>query len=116
MRSAEINLALFSAARRDLWQQKIQPALKRGAVVLSARNYFSTLAYQGYGEGMDIEEIIRVTELFTDPRYMKPDLALILTLSHEVRSERIAMRGELKNPDTFESRGQDFQNTVNQGV
>lgn len=114
VRSAEINLALFSAARRDLWQQKIQPALKRGAVVLSARNYFSTLAYQGYGEGMDIEEIVRVTELFTDPRYMKPDLALILTLSHEVRSERIAMRGELKNPDTFESRGQDFQDTVNQ--
>ena len=97
-----------------MWQQKIQPALKRGVVVLSARNYFSTLAYQGYGEGMDIEEIVRVTELFTDPRYMKPDLALILTLSHEVRSERIAMRGELKNPDTFESRGQDFQDTVNQ--
>lgn len=113
-RAAEINLALFSAARRELWQQKIQPALERGAVVLSARNYFSTLAYQGYGEGMDRGEIIRVTKLFTDPRYMRPDLALILTLSHEARGERIAMRGELENPDAFESRGQDFQDTVNQ--
>lgn len=113
-RAADINLALFSAARRELWQQKIQPALGRGAVVLSARNYFSTLAYQGYGEGMDLAEIVRVTELFTDPRYMRPDSALVLTLSHEVRGERIAMRGQLENPDTFESRGQDFQDTVNQ--
>ena len=112
-RAAEINLALFSAARRELWQQKIQPALKRGAVVLSARNYFSTVAYQGYGEGMDVAEIVRVTELFTDPRYMQPDLALVLTLSHEARGERIAMRGQLEHPDTFESRGQDFQDTVN---
>ncbi len=113
-RAPEVNLALFSAARRELWQQKIAPALRRGAVVLSARNYFSTLAYQGYGEGMDLAEIVRVTELFTDPRYMQPDLALVLTLSHEARGERIAMRGQLEHPDTFESRGQDFQDTVNQ--
>ena len=51
-RDPEINLALFSAARRELWQQKIAPALNRGAIVISARNYISTLAYQGYGEGL----------------------------------------------------------------
>lgn len=114
-RAPEINLALFSAARRELWREKIAPALDRGAVVLSARNYISTLVYQGRGEGLDEAEILRMTELFTDEKYMHPDVMFILTLSHERRAERIAMRGELKNPDTFESRGLDFQEKLNRG-
>lgn len=113
-RAPEINLALFSAARRELWQERIKPALGRGAIVLSARNYFSTLAYQGRGEGMSEAEILRMTRLFTDEYYMKPDAMLILTLNHTGRAERIAMRGELENPDTFESRPADFQDRVNQ--
>ena len=63
---------------------------------------------------MDEAEIIRMTRLFTDEHYMQPDVAVILTLSDAARAERIAMRGELKNPDTFESRGDDFQTRVNQ--
>ncbi|MDO4773807.1 MAG: dTMP kinase [Candidatus Saccharibacteria bacterium] len=112
-RAAEINVALFSAARRELWQEKIQPALQRGAVVLSARNYISTLAYQGCGEGFDRDEIIRMTAVFTDERYMQPDAMIILTLSDVERAKRIAQRGELAHPDTFESRAQDFQDRVN---
>ncbi len=46
---------------------------------------------------------------------MNPDVMLILTLDHQTRAERIAMRGELENPDTFESRANDFQDRVNQG-
>ena len=40
---------------------------------------------------------------------------VILSLSRDKREERISMRGELKNPDTFESRGQDFQKKVDDG-
>lgn len=115
VRAPEINLALFSAARRELWQQKIQPSLERGAVVLSARNYLSTLVYQGRGEGLDEAEIMRMTEVFTSQRYLQPDVMVILTLSHVKRAERIALRGELAHPDTFESRDQTFQDTVNAG-
>ena len=114
-RSAAVNVALFSAARRELWREKIQPALERGEIVLSARNYISTLVYQGRGEGFDESEILRLTELFTDEKYLKPDVMVILSLSREKREERISMRGELKNPDTFESRGQDFQKKVDDG-
>ncbi|AJA06827.1 hypothetical protein TM7x_02085 [Candidatus Nanosynbacter lyticus] len=114
-RSAAVNVALFSAARRELWREKIQPALERGEIVLSARNYISTLVYQGRGEGYDESEILRLTKLFTDERYLHPDIMIILSLSHDKREERIAMRGELKNPDTFESRGQDFQEKVDDG-
>lgn len=112
-RAPEINLALFSMARRELWRELILPALERGAVVLAARNYLSTLAYQGYGEGLDRDEIMRMTALCTDERYMRPDLAVILTLSDAERAARIAERGELANPDTFESRAQEFQDRVN---
>lgn len=115
VRASEINLALFSAARRELWREKIQPALQRGEIVLSARNYISTLAYQGYGDGLDTEEIMRMTKLFTDERYLQPDAMIILTLSDAQRQQRIAERGRITHPDTFESREQSFQDRVNAG-
>ena len=114
-RSAAVNVALFSAARRELWREKIRPALERGEIVLSARNYISTLVYQGQAEGCDEAEILRLTKLFTDEKYLHPDVMIILSLSHDKRTKRIAMRGELKNPDTFESRGQDFQEKITNG-
>ena len=114
-RSAAVNVALFSAARRELWREKIRPALERGEIVLSARNYISTLVYQGQAEGYDEAEILRLTKLFTDEKYLHPDVMIILSLSHDKRAKRIAMRGEPKNPDTFESRGQDFQEKITNG-
>ena len=113
-RDSEINLALFSAARRELWQQKIAPALNRGAVVISARNYISTLAYQGYGEGINTDHIMAITKLFTDERYMKPDFIIILTLDNESeRKKRIAKRSQsIDTSDTFESRSSNFQKRV----
>ena len=113
-RDPEINLALFSAARRELWQQKIAPALNRGAVVISARNYISTLAYQGYGEGVNTDHIMAITKLFTDERYMKPDFIIILTLDNEnERKKRIAKRSQsIDTSDTFESRGSNFQKRI----
>ena len=114
-RSAEINLALFSAARRELWQHKISPALDSGTTVLSSRNFISTLAYQGYGEGLDVAHIRQVTELFTSERYMNPDYTIILALDDETeRIRRISQRGEPECPDTFESRDGAFQCRVNQ--
>ncbi len=115
-RSAEINLALFSAARRELWQHKISPALDSGATVLSSRNFISTLAYQGYGEGLDVAHIRQVTELFTSERYMNPDYTIILALDDEAeRIRRISQRGEPERPDTFESKCGAFQCRVNSG-
>ena len=114
-RSVAVNVALFSAARRELWREKIRPALERGEIVLSARNYISTLVYQGQAEGYDEAEILRLTKLFTDEKYLHPDVMIVLSLSHDKRAKRIAMRGELKNPDAFESRGQNFQEKITNG-
>jgi len=113
-RDSITNLLLFTAARHEIWKHASQ-SLSEGTWVISSRNYFSTLAYQGYGEGVDRTLILRTTQEFTDSTYMKPDLAVILTLTNEEeRRTRIQQRGEL-HPDTFESRDATFQAAVKQG-
>jgi dTMP kinase len=110
------NLLLFTAARRAIYEQKIAPTLDRGAWVLAARNWISTVAYQGYGEGLDPNLVKSVTRQFTDLHYMLPDWTVVLTLEdNEQRAERIAERGELENPDTFESKDDEFQDRVKNG-
>ncbi len=115
-RDALTNMLLFNAARHDIWTNKAIPALKNGKWVITARNFYSTLAYQGYGEGLDLDLIETVTHLSTDERYMNPDFATILDLDDETeRARRIGERGKLNNPDTFESKNNTFQSIVRMG-
>lgn len=112
-RDGMTNLLLFSASRHDIWTKKALPALGEGKWVVASRNYFSTLAYQGYGEGANINDIVAITKIATDEQYMTPDISVILNLDDETeRKKRIGARGELANPDTFESKGDDFQARV----
>jgi dTMP kinase len=106
------NLLLFTAARHEIWKQAEQQ-LAAGVWIIAARNYFSTLAYQGYAEGLDLGLITDITRRFTSNVYMQPDLAVILALDDEAeREKRIQQRGDLTSPDTFESRDESFQNKV----
>ncbi len=113
-RDSMTDLLLFTAARHEIWQEA-NIKLKMGIWVVAARNYYSTLAYQGYGDGLDPGLIEETTEMFTSQRYMQPDLAVILNLQDRERETRIAQRGELEKLDTFESRDSDFQDSVNDG-
>ncbi len=115
-RDPTTNLLLFTAARREIYRQKIAPSLAGGAIVLAARNWISTIAYQGHGEGIDPSYIERVTDELTGAQYMTPDLTLVLDVSdQQVRESRIAGRGELEQPDTFESREDSFKAKVSDG-
>ncbi len=112
-RTALTNVHLFTAARLENWQTIVRPALERGAWVFGARNFLSTVAYQGYAEGFDINKIMEITRKSMGPQYMNPDHLFILDLEDEnERSRRIAERGDLEKPDTFESRGTDFQQRI----
>jgi dTMP kinase len=111
-RDATTNLLLFTAARHEIWRNARQQ-LDEGTWVVAARNYFSTLAYQGYGEGVDQDVITTLTRQFTDEIYMKPDVALILSLDDDIeRHRRIQKRGVIEHLDTFESKDTDFQQRV----
>jgi dTMP kinase len=83
--TAEQELALFLADRREHVEGVIRPALAAGKVVLLDRYYLSTMAYQG-ALGLDVEEIQAKNEAFAPP----PDLALILTLPVRDALTRIA--------------------------
>jgi len=112
-RDAMTNLLLFSAARHEIWQKLAVKELSKGKWVVASRNYYSTLAYQGYGEGLDLKIIEDITLQSTDNRYMNPDIAIILDMDDEKeRVKRINTRGKLENPDTFESKDNDFQTKV----
>lgn len=105
------NVLLFTAARYELWRKIAEPVLKNGGVVISARNWWSTLAYQGYGEGVSRNKIIKLTHESLPEKYVNPDKGFVLTVSDEVRLARQDNRGKKK--ETFESKPDEFQQRVN---
>lgn len=108
------NLLLFTAARHENWRQA-KNELVKGKWVISARNFISTEVYQGYGEGIPIEQIHGITREFTDDQYMKPDFTFVLSLDNDARDKRIKQRGALTHKDTFEARDREFQDKLNLG-
>ena len=79
-------ILLYSASRAQLVGELIRPALARGAVVISDRYATSTLAYQGYGRGLDLDVLRRITEFATGG--LRPDLVVCLDLDIAVGLER----------------------------
>ena len=73
---------LFNAARRQLVAEVIRPALDAGTTVVCARFADSTLAYQGYGSGLDLGTLRSLETVATDG--LRPDVTLLLDLPVEV--------------------------------
>lgn len=77
--SSECELLLYMAARAQLANQVIKPALSRGMIVICDRFLDSTIAYQGYGLGLSVR-LIKKMGIFATER-IKPDLTILLDLS-----------------------------------
>ena len=71
-------LLLYNSSRAQHIQQIIIPAIRRGAVVITDRFSDSTVAYQGYGRGIDLNLIDSIDKIVTGN--MKPDLTILLDL------------------------------------
>jgi dTMP kinase len=85
--SAWSEALLFTAARAQLVEEVIRPRLERGELVLCDRYSDSTLAYQGYGRGLDIASLRRLQQEATGG--LAPDLTLLLSLPVEAGLARI---------------------------
>lgn len=108
---AMTEVLLHFAARRDHLVKTVWPALKRGAWVICDRFADSTLAYQGYGHGLDPSLIQRLYALAVGE--FRPDLTLILDLPVEAGLARAGSRGGAE--DRYERMGTAFHERLRQG-
>lgn len=93
-------ILLFLAARAQLVEQLIKPALQDGKIILCDRYGDSTMAYQGYGHGLDLEKLRQMLDFATD--HLKPDLTILLDLDVKTGLMRKKAEDEWNRLDAYE--------------
>ncbi|GAC1423307.1 MAG: dTMP kinase [Candidatus Velthaea sp.] len=101
---------LINAGRAQHVAERIAPALRAGTLVLCDRFFDATVAYQGYGRGLDIEMLLRLSLAATNS--IAPDLTFLLDIPVELSSERVRSRGDA---DRLEVEGYAFHARVRAG-
>jgi dTMP kinase len=104
-------LLLYEAARAQLVQELIQPALRLGRIVLCDRFYDSTTAYQGYARNLDLKMITRANEIGACG--LVPDLTFFIDVDPVVAAQRKVRQGS--SVDRMEAEGLEFQKRVRAG-
>ena len=99
---------LFLADRAQNIDTIVNPAVEKGKIVLCDRHIDSTVAYQGYGRGLNLERINKLNLLATDGRV--PDLTIVFDIDVETSMQRVG-----KEKDRMESAGIEFHNRVRNG-
>ncbi len=97
---ARSEMLLYMAARAELYERTILPALEAGQTVLLDRSHYSTAAYQGYGLGLDVDGILRIADEVICGR--APDRVVLVAVAVATSAERLAHGGA---PDRIERRG-----------
>jgi dTMP kinase len=103
-------LLLYNASRAQHLHEIIVPAIRRGAVVITDRFSDSTVAYQGYGRGIDLNLIDSIDKIVTGN--MKPDLTILLDLDADTGLKR--NRG-INKTDRLELEDLEFHQRVRNG-
>jgi dTMP kinase len=101
-------MLLFMAARAQLVEELIRPALDQGKTVISDRYLLATVVYQGHAGGLDVPSLWEVGGVATGG--LQPDLTIVLDLPAEIAAARL--QGEL---DRMEQQGDAFHERVRQG-
>lgn len=107
----ETELLLILASRAAFVSEVVKPALEDGKVVVADRFALSTLAYQGYGRGLPLDDVRDGLRIATGG--LEPDLYILLDLPVEESLSRQAMSGI--QPDRIESEGESFLGLVHEG-
>ena len=99
---------LFLADRAQNIETIVKPAIESGKIVLCDRHTDSSVAYQGYGRGLDIDQIKMLNNLATGGK--QPDLTLVFDVDIETSMQRVG-----NEKDRMESSGKEFFNRVRNG-
>ncbi len=102
-------LLLFNASRSQLVTEVIQPSLKNRKVVICDRYADSTIAYQSYGRGLDLEMVRAINNAATQG--LKPDLTVLL----DMPAEQGLARKSTRKQDRFEQENIAFHQRVREG-
>jgi dTMP kinase len=102
-------LLLFNASRAQLVAEVIKPGLGKGKVVICDRYVDSTIAYQGYGRGLNLNTVKTINDAATHE--LKPDLTILLDIL--VREGLARKKGERQ--DRFEEEAPAFHEKVRRG-
>ena len=102
-------LLLFNASRAQLIDEIIRPSLKNGIAVICDRYTDSTIAYQSYGRGLDLDMVESVNNTATQG--LKPDLTILL----DIPAEEGLARKRLRKQDRFEQEDIAFHQRVRAG-
>ena len=94
---ARTEAILYAAARRQHLVDIVAPALEQGQIVLCDRFLDSSLAYQGIGRGLGIEEVERLNRFAIDD--FMPDRTIFLAIDNETAMARMGRRGEKNRLD-----------------
>ncbi len=108
-RSPFTELLFFNATRAEHVSQVVQPALNAGRIVICDRFVASTLAYQGYGRGLDLRLIKQINLLASQG--LQPTLTVFLDVHTTIAHSRI----DAKALDVFEKESLEFHQRVRQG-
>lgn len=109
---AKTELLLYIASRRQHLVERVLPALAAGKIVLMDRFIDSSVAYQGYGRGLSVEDIEWLNQFATDG--LKPDLTLYFDLDVEEGLARIAKNRE-REVNRLDLEGLELHQKVRQG-
>ncbi|MEA2784922.1 MAG: dTMP kinase [Candidatus Eremiobacteraeota bacterium] len=101
---------LLNASRAQLVADVIAPALKARSVVLCDRFFDATVAYQGYGRGLNVESLLEIC--LTATHRIAPDLTFLIDIPVELSQARLRARG---GADRLEREGTDFHIRVRDG-
>ena len=101
---------LLNASRAQLIADVIAPALKAGTVVLCDRFFDATVAYQGFGRGLEVEVLLDVCLIAT--RRIAPDLTFLVDVPVALSATRVAARGDA---DRLEREDAEFHERVRAG-
>lgn len=109
---------LYLVNRYEQWRKLAEPILKEGGVVVTTRNWFSTLIYEGYCGGVSRSLITKVHKTVMPERYFRPDKTFVLTLDEDKQVERLGVQDDNKwsrKEEFWKSKGGEFQRQLNQG-